>query len=354
MKPKVSIIVPVYNVEQYLSRCLDSIINQTFQNLEIICINDGSTDHSLQILEQYKEKDSRINVVNKENEGISKARNLGIKKATGEYLTFVDSDDWLELNFIEVLYEKALETNCDLVLSSYVRSYPDRELNKNIDLRDNCLFNEQETKEIVLRKLIGPTKEELAYPENLDSLVTVWSKLYKTSNIKDHNINFIDTNFIGTAEDLVFNVEVFLHSKSSYFINLPLYHYWKANESSFTSGYKIDLQEKWKRRDEKIIQLLMKYDNISIFEEAMNNRICLSMIGLGLNEISPANQISPLRKIKNINNILNSTRMKVAYKQLNLEYFPIHWKLFYFFNKYRLGTLSYLTLKGIEFIRKYI
>lgn len=353
-KTTVSIIVPVYNVEQYLSRCIESIINQTFQDIEVILINDGSTDNSLKILKKYEERDSRIILIDKENEGISQTRNLGIEKSKGEYIVFVDSDDWLELDFIELLYEKAIQMDCDLVMSAYTRNYPNRELRKKISLKSNYLFNNQETKEIVLRKLIGPIKEELAQPENLDSLVTVWGKLYKTSVIKDNHIKFKDIQLIGTAEDLLFNVEVFLHLKNSYFIDLPLYHYWKDNSKSFTSHYKKNLYQKWKNRDEKIIQLLMDSGNMDFFQEAINNRVCLSMIGLGLNEISPENKISTLGKIKNINHILKDMRMREAYKQLKFQYLPIKWKLFCFFNRYCLGILSYLMLQVMQFLRKYI
>ncbi len=93
----ISVIVPVYNVEKYLSKCLDSIINQTYQNLEIICVDDGSTDSSPMILEEYAKKDSRIKIITRQNGGLSAARNTGVKNATGEFVSFVDSDDWILL-----------------------------------------------------------------------------------------------------------------------------------------------------------------------------------------------------------------------------------------------------------------
>ena len=99
--PKVSIIIPVYNVEQYLPKCLDSIINQTLKDIEIICINDGSIDNSLSILKEYASKDDRIIIIDKENEGQGIARNLGIKKAKGKYIGFVDPDDWVDIQMFE-------------------------------------------------------------------------------------------------------------------------------------------------------------------------------------------------------------------------------------------------------------
>lgn len=98
---KISIIVPVYNTEKFLEKCLNSLINQTLKDIEIICINDGSTDKSLQILEKFANKDKRIQIINQTNSGLSVARNIGIKKAKGEYIGFVDSDDWVDLNFFE-------------------------------------------------------------------------------------------------------------------------------------------------------------------------------------------------------------------------------------------------------------
>ena len=108
MTEKVSVIVPVYNVEKYLRQCLDSILQQTYQNLEILIINDGSTDGSDAICREYLEKDERISYFAKENTGISDTRNVGIRQATGEYVTFVDSDDWIEKTYIEELYDKLI------------------------------------------------------------------------------------------------------------------------------------------------------------------------------------------------------------------------------------------------------
>nr|MCR4662874.1 glycosyltransferase [Endomicrobiaceae bacterium] len=108
--PKVSVIVPVYNVEQYLRQCLDSIINQTFKDFECICVNDGSTDNSLTILQEYSKKDNRIKIINQKNSGSSVSRNNGIKQALGQYVSFVDADDWITDNYLEILYNKIIET----------------------------------------------------------------------------------------------------------------------------------------------------------------------------------------------------------------------------------------------------
>ena len=114
--PKVSVIIPVYNVEKYLSECLDSVVNQTLKDIEIICVNDGSPDGSAAILEEYAQKDNRIKVITQENRGLSEARNSGLKIASGEYIAFLDSDDYIDLKFFEQLYKRGIESNSDVVV----------------------------------------------------------------------------------------------------------------------------------------------------------------------------------------------------------------------------------------------
>ncbi len=122
-KDKISIIVPIYNVEKYLKRCVNSIINQTYKNLEIILVNDGSTDNCLTICENFKKKDKRIFIINKENGGLSDARNKGIEKATGLYVTFIDSDDYVEKDYVQFLYDTIVDESADISICSYQAVY---------------------------------------------------------------------------------------------------------------------------------------------------------------------------------------------------------------------------------------
>lgn len=118
---KVSIIIPVYNVESYLRRCLDSVVNQTLKDIEIILVNDGATDGSLAICEEYAKNDDRIKIITRKNGGLSAARNTGLDNATSEYIGFIDSDDWVDTNFFENLYNTAIEKNCDVAFGDIVR-----------------------------------------------------------------------------------------------------------------------------------------------------------------------------------------------------------------------------------------
>ena len=123
---KISVIVPCYNVEGYIKKGLDSLINQTLKEIEIILINDGSTDDTINILREYEKKDKRIIIIDKKNEGVSKARNDGLKISTGEYIAFMDSDDWYELNTLELMYNKAKENDYDIVACDTQAIYPDK------------------------------------------------------------------------------------------------------------------------------------------------------------------------------------------------------------------------------------
>ena len=179
----ISIIIPVYNAEKYLHKCLDSIINQTLSDIEIICINDGSTDTSFSILEEYAQKDNRIKIINRLNKGVSFTRNEGIRLSKGEYISFIDSDDYLEDNlFYEKLYNVAISEDAEIVKGNY----------KSED--DNSVWQE-------LNKNIKSDKNNFC--------VQFASAIYKTSFLKENDILFPEIN---DMEDPVFAFRCALHS----------------------------------------------------------------------------------------------------------------------------------------------
>lgn len=128
-KFNISVIIPVYNVKKYLRRCLDSLVNQTISDIEIICINDGSTDSSLEILKEYAKKDERIKIINQENQKQGAARNRGLEVAQGEFITFVDSDDWVDADYLEELYNAIINSNVNIAVASMIRNKGNRSKN---------------------------------------------------------------------------------------------------------------------------------------------------------------------------------------------------------------------------------
>lgn len=351
---KVSVIVPVYNVEKYLERCIKSLINQTFEDIEIIALNNGSTDKSLDILNYYAYKDKRIRVINNKNIGVSKSRNIGIKEAKGEYIVFVDSDDWVDFNMIQLLHENISDNNCDLAMCTYVREFRNHSKERIFNLPQVNLYSHDKVKDQLLRKLVGPLGKELANPEYLDVLGTVWAKMYKASILKEKNLRFIDLKEIGSGEDILFNIYVFNEVSKVILLNKPMYHYWRENDNSITSRYIPNFVEKRKKYFNYIKDFIKDNDLGSEYEIALNNRICTSVLGMGLLECSKSNEASFFCRIKNISAILKEDYIDSAYRSLELKNFTFHWRIFYFFNKYKLSLPSFLMINTIEFLRKAI
>ena len=205
-----SVIIPVYNVEPYLEQCLDSVVNQTYKNLEIICINDGSTDNSLKILEKYQKKDERIKLINQKNKGLSEARNAGLDVATGEYIAFVDSDDYLELNAYEEAMKVMLADRSVDLVEFNVRSFTNE--NSQILVRNVEYVNQQQVLNFKLKKHAG----------------YVWNKIYKHSIINKQRVRFIP-NLI--HEDTFFSIAYIISCNQKYFLDKKLYNYRKRHNS---------------------------------------------------------------------------------------------------------------------------
>lgn len=211
----VSIVVPVYNVEKYLEKCLNSIINQTYKNLEIICIDDGSPDRSIDILNKFAKKDNRIRIISQQNKGLSGARNSGIDNAKGKYIVFVDSDDWLELKLVEKCIKKIKKADI-LVFGNY-NHYPDKEEKKN-----NFLENE---------KFDNGLDYFIKSYENKLRFGNCWNKFYRKDIIEKNNIYFEEGRLY---EDLLFVFKYMYYSKNIKVESEALYHYVVKRKESIT------------------------------------------------------------------------------------------------------------------------
>lgn len=348
---KISIIIPCYNVEKYIKQCLDSVINQTYTNLEIICVNDGSTDDTLAILKEYEKKDSRIILINQINRGLSDTRNVGMSIASGKYLVFIDGDDYVELNTCELAIDAISQNECDLVIWNYVKEFPGVSHNKMIFSENKINFNKDECKNILRRRIFGLSGDELAHPENADTLVTAWGKMYKKDLILDNKIEFVDTKIIGT-EDALFNAMVFKYIESAVYIPDCLNHYRKDNPNSITTKYKGKLYEQWLTLFNYMEEILINENLDDSFIISLNNRIALSLIGLGLNELS--NSRGSIEQMVNIKKILNSDLYSRAYKELEFQYFQAHWKIFFFCAKKKMSIVIWIMLKAINYLKNKI
>ena len=280
-KGLISIIVPVYNVAPYLPKCLDSLVNQTYRDLEIICVNDGSKDNSLKILEEYFQKDKRIRIINRENRGISCSRNEALDIAQGEWTMFVDSDDWIDLNTCESALNLAIQHQSDVVMWVYMREFKNQSLPKYY-IPQTTIWEENISQ--LHRRIVGPINEELSRPDTLDSWGTIWGKLYRSSFMQQESpIRFIDTKQIGSAEDVLFNIVYMGRISKAVYVPETWYHYRKGE--SYTSSYKADLPQKWEKLYQEIEKEITKQQLGKDFIQAYKNRISLGIIGLGINEM---------------------------------------------------------------------
>ena len=233
-QPLVSIILPVYNAQNHLARCIGSILNQTYKNIELIILNDGSKDHSLPVCEEFRAKDSRIVLVDKENSGVSDTRNLGLKLAGGEYVQFVDSDDYIDPDFTQHLVEAAEAHHADLVIAPYKMvipagaTKPEQVLEK---LEDNLgvmsVARPPEVREYGFLPAGVYDKDTFALrlmdkPASYFYSV-LWNKLYRRDILTQHDIRF--TSEMRWAEDLVFNMQYIQYAEVFASIPQPGYYY---------------------------------------------------------------------------------------------------------------------------------
>ena len=225
---KISVIIPVYNVEMYLKECLDSIINQTLTDIEIICIDDGSTDNSLQVLKDYAAKDSRFVIETQPNQGQGIARNKAIDIATGEYISFVDPDDWVEEDFFEKVYKKFKETNAQVVQFDY-KIY--KEINKKF-IKKSFLESSKKYLRKNLKKASFYTWQELRWKSLDDIPLYACDKIYSAKFIKDNNIKFAPNKH---AEDQIFTLSCLFKASKIGYINECFYNYRIRNNSSVNS-----------------------------------------------------------------------------------------------------------------------
>ena len=291
MEPKVSIIIPVYNVEKYIERCLESISKQKYKDFEVIIINDGSTDKTLDIINKYKKKDKRINIYSQDNLGPSISRNNGIKKAKGEYLAFIDADDFITDTYLELMVSKCESEELDLVTCGYI------DVSKYGKLKLNDFFNKYaiNSKENFIRCILSGVGG------------TLWGKLFKRKLIIDNNL-FIDEDLF-MCEDLIFVLKYIFISKRYNSIGECLYIYNRLNENSISSKLDFTYYKNLLMVIERI-ETILRYEKIN--EGFIDDIISERIINLSINFIylQSNSKVSKKDIIENIKIILSNSYLK--------------------------------------------
>ena len=246
---KVSIIVPVYKVETYLKQCVDSLLCQTLKEIEIILIDDGSPDNCPQICDWYAAENKQIRVFHQKNAGVSVARNQGIKMATADWIMFVDPDDWLESNAVELLYNKAMECDCDIIYSPFYWSYENKQLSVKVGNDEKGEFRVAEMLPVFLETLLGYRKDKIC-------MAAVWGKIYRKKLIDDNNCRFPEG--MKRRQDAIFNLYIIQHVKNIYIIDVPTYHY-RQRTTSVCHMISPDHHSIFRRVNSEVYQFMQKY-----------------------------------------------------------------------------------------------
>jgi len=251
---KFSIIVPVYNIEKYICQCVDSILSQTYSNLEIILVNDGSTDNSLSILNDYAKKDARIIIVDKKNGGLSSARNAGIDVCMGDYISFIDGDDWVAENMYATAYSSIREQGwVDLITFSFYNYYATKDIVVFSYKHEGC-------------------KTGMEFYAESNYYVNAWSKIYSAKRIKNGNYRFIPGII---HEDIPFTTLYTIESDSVVNIDIPLYYYRRNRTDSILNS----LNEKSINDKAYVISyLIQKSKELNYLYKPLNDRIFLYWI----------------------------------------------------------------------------
>lgn len=227
----ISVIIPAYNIEKYLERCIESILHQTYKDLQIIIIDDGSTDKTGEICNRYKEKDQRIIIIHKKNAGLGFARNSGLEIATGSYIVFIDGDDYVGPRHIEKMYEMVKRTGADTCIGGYTKVHSHHNTEHVNPCAGKCFFDNP-AKEI-LPRMCGADDRGKDFLE-----MSVWRVLFSNSIIKKHNLRFVSERDL-ISEDIVFDFSYYPHSKGVCCGNMVDYYYCD-NEGSLTTRYRAD------------------------------------------------------------------------------------------------------------------
>ena len=318
-----SIIIPVYNVAPYLKEGLDSILNQSVQDIEVICINDGSTDNSLSILNTYENKDERIHVISQDNKGVSVARNKGIEKASGLFITFFDPDDLVSKDMYKQMLEKCFTCDLDTII---------------------CAYKTTRSETPIINKLIS---NRVVSPDELISSCNDWHSssafcfswrmIFKTELIKKSNIKYHEDITIG--EDALFNMEVLCHSKKVYYFPKPLYCYRITELSTMAQKYKPNLERSLILQYEGQKKLITLFKNIHLSKKDFYEDIVKRYTLMLFNNLK--NNPNEPNKLLGIKRLINLPMIKEACNEVGFRNIYSSWKeyIFYLAIRYRLTRL---------------
>ena len=338
MNKLVSVVLPIYNVEKYLDRCISSVANQTYKNLEIILVDDGSPDSCPEICDLWAEKDGRVKVIHKENQGLGMARNTGIDNASGEYICFFDSDDYIEPDTIESCVSVADEFGAELVVFGHDDVTPEGVWRKsNIPNPPKSFYSGEEVQRVLLPNSLY---ENLSTGENWNMVMSAWNKMYSMEAIKNTGWRFASEREI-ISEDFYSLTEFYGKIKSVYVIDKVFYHY-VVNNSSLSRSYKADKFERFKHFYITMNSLSEALGLEDVLEQSVKG-VTFGMI-IGIMKLLVGAEFSFSERYRELKKMIKDEFVQNLVRQTDYSSAGLQKKLLYSATKYRLVFLCFLLV----------
>jgi len=336
---KVSVIVPVYNSEKYLSRCIESVLNQKLKEIELLLVNDGSTDNSLEICKKYAGIDNRIKIIDKQNGGVSSARNAGIDAAKGEFIGFVDSDDWINPEMYSNMYKKVKETGSDICICNFFEDYFGYSIPNILKINKNILLKDDIINDLILN-MIAPNDID---SNSMPIMGSVWRLLINRELILNNNIRFpLNIHFM---EDFLFCINTFLNcSKIS--IDSRYYYHYCYNNISASRGYIKDMYKVQVDVFKQLENILQKHNLITIAKDRLKLRYINLCIASIINEIH--NNINFRKKYTYIKYICSDNKLNQYLKDINTNGYTLRKKAVLFALKHKMTFYIYIYYKLVS------
>lgn len=330
-EPFFSIILPVYNVKNYLNRCVDKLLREKFRNFEIILVDDGSTDGCYNICNEYMKKDSRISVIHKENGGLSSARNEGFKIAKGKYIFWLDSDDYIVQDALNILYNYLKDENIDIIKYNFIKqpvNVPEYSILKA------GIYNKEEICNSVLKLAI----------ENTGRFIwSVWSHVYRRKFLEQNNLSFVSEREIG-SEDYLFNLQTYLRAKKILVIKEALYNY-DLRIGSLTNRYRWNLMDQYLKLYNLMCNEVVQSDNNQLMESLYNFYVWNGYHVLMTNEMRITEKHKTKDRNQNIRKLLKQESFANALKEIKTNELSMSQVIIYSFMKLRLWYMLIVLMK---------
>jgi glycosyltransferase EpsH len=342
-KNLISVIMPAYNAQEDIAESVQILLEQTYEDLELLLIDDGSNDETGKICNELAQTDPRIRVFHQDHAGCSAARNKGLQEAKGQYIMFLDPDDWLENDAFEKLIPIMQEQDLDVVRFNHIRELRSKSVERKNSLLKETVYEGEECKTL-RRQTLGVIRSELNEPADMRYLTSACMCIYRAEVIREHNITFMDMDIIGDFADGVFNMQVLEHTNRFLFVDEPLFHYCRFNKNALTEQY-IDRYLEKKKELFRMLKAWAKETEDPDFMEAYHNRVIFSVLDLCGNVLQ--GEGTKQEHKRQIREILNDPDIRESFSQAYLGYFPREWKMYLWLAQNRLTGLLYSMTKDI-------